>query len=460
MSVENDNIGGGRSRRDVVLMGENGAPSPVLDPLAYEFLQRYMDAERQRSRRLLVWTATIFLFASLLLFIVFVSIGIVVLGNSRRAVEAVDAVKAQGDARAGDVAAIGKRLVRVEDTGEQIRKSVRERDVKQEQSDDVLRNDLERFGKWVAANNASDRHWISRIEMRIKDLEEALKAKEGELASVRKGPPQERGANAPATVAAVPGSRDVPMQTNELPDTISLDELTNTVFDAAITVVEGGPRGEISVVTFPNGDRYEGEFKNGLCDGWGAYTHRNGDRYEGEFRNDMKQGKGTFTYRNGEKYIGAFAHDMKNGRGTFMFKDGSRYVGEFKNDMIDGKGTMHYSNRNRYSGDFLRGLKHGNGIFMFGNGDAYKGEFKDDLRNGRGVYVFNDGTRYIGQFRDGKRHGAGRLIYNTGEEYAGDFRDGRRDGKGTCIYSNGERVSGEWKDDKFIRATETEPPRN
>ena len=32
-----------------------------------------------------------------------------------------------------------------------------------------------------------------------------------------------------------------------------------------------------------NGDRYEGEWKNGKIEGKGIYCRNNGDRYEGDF---------------------------------------------------------------------------------------------------------------------------------------------------------------------------------
>ncbi len=281
------------STRNVMWVGDDAdAPAPAdLDPMASAVLQRYVEAERQRSRRLLVWTATLLLFGSLLLFIVFVSIGIVVLGNSRRTAEAVNAVKAQNEVQAADVVNMGKRLGQVESAGEQVRKTVQQKEARQDQSDEVLKADLERFSRWIAANNARDGQWLSRLDMRVRELEEALKARDAEVAALKSRGGTERAGPA-AAVAKGPGARDVPMQTNELPDTVSLDELTNTVFETAVTVVEGGPRGEISVVTFPNGDRYEGELKSGLCEGWGTYYYRNGDRFEGDFRNDMKHGEG------------------------------------------------------------------------------------------------------------------------------------------------------------------------
>jgi hypothetical protein len=51
---------------------------------------------------------------------------------------------------------------------------------------------------------------------------------------------------------------------------------------------------------FANGDRYEGEFRDGKFNGWGAYYHLAndqyfGDKYVGQFFNGMRQGRGRYT---------------------------------------------------------------------------------------------------------------------------------------------------------------------
>lgn len=42
-----------------------------------------------------------------------------------------------------------------------------------------------------------------------------------------------------------------------------------------------------------NGDKYEGQFENGLKHGRGVITFANGRRYEGELRNGEPYGLGT-----------------------------------------------------------------------------------------------------------------------------------------------------------------------
>lgn len=58
----------------------------------------------------------------------------------------------------------------------------------------------------------------------------------------------------------------------------------------------------------------------------GIYDSNNGDKYEGDFKNGVKEGNGTFfpliilgimNYMNGDKYEGEWKDNMKNGHGNF-----------------------------------------------------------------------------------------------------------------------------------------------
>ena len=54
-----------------------------------------------------------------------------------------------------------------------------------------------------------------------------------------------------------------------------------------------------------------------------TYTWPNGDKYTGEWKGDVKHGKGTYFYASGNKYTGEYRNGIKHGYGTF-------YFGEFK----------------------------------------------------------------------------------------------------------------------------------
>lgn len=42
----------------------------------------------------------------------------------------------------------------------------------------------------------------------------------------------------------------------------------------------------LGVLKFPNGDVYEGQFKNSKRNGYGVYKYTKGDVYEGQFKNN------------------------------------------------------------------------------------------------------------------------------------------------------------------------------
>lgn len=42
-------------------------------------------------------------------------------------------------------------------------------------------------------------------------------------------------------------------------------------------------------------------------------TYANGSRYEGNFKNDKRHGNGTYEYATGKKYIGEWVNDKKEG---------------------------------------------------------------------------------------------------------------------------------------------------
>ena len=56
----------------------------------------------------------------------------------------------------------------------------------------------------------------------------------------------------------------------------------------------------------------------------------NGNKYEGEWKDGKKHGQGTYTWSNGDVYEGEWKDNNPNGQGTLTFPDGTTYEGEFK----------------------------------------------------------------------------------------------------------------------------------
>ncbi len=435
----------------------------TLDPVMTKALiQRYIETERHRNRRVLLWISGIFLFVVLLILVMFISIGVVVLKKSVSAADTAEKMTLQTSAYAAEVVGMSNKLGLLERNTEGIKSLVDEKEMLAKKKQKILQSDLKRFSAWVSKKNKSEKDAIILMEGKIKELEatSAIRQKELEQIRVKYAAVMEVAAGMGAqafTMASVASEKDEP------------DDVVTTVLSEKDTASDGATvasastsqgktarlsAGAVSVVSFPDGDRYRGSFKGGLFHGWGVYTYASGDRYEGDFESDMKSGSGTLFFANGDKYVGRFKNDMQNGQGTFYISDGERYVGAFVNSRMTGKGTRFYNSGNKYEGDFRNDLRHGNGILTFQNGDIYKGELRDDKRTGKGTYIFTDGARYIGDFDDGRRHGRGRYIYSGGEEFIGEFRDGKREGVGLCIYPNGQQLNGLWKNDEFVRVIE------
>ena len=66
--------------------------------------------------------------------------------------------------------------------------------------------------------------------------------------------------------------------------------------------------------TYPNGNIYEGQFKNGKIEGSGIMKYSNGIIYNGEWKNGIREGKGEYTLEK-DKYEGDFKDGKIEGHG-------------------------------------------------------------------------------------------------------------------------------------------------
>ena len=95
---------------------------------------------------------------------------------------------------------------------------------------------------------------------------------------------------------------------------------------------------------FDDGGSYEGEFYNEKAHGNGLYIFSNGDQVDGEFKNGIPNGWATMIKSDGSKYIGEFYQGKFHGEGTYWYPDGIKMEGEFKNGNIDGHVTATKAN--------------------------------------------------------------------------------------------------------------------
>ena len=87
-----------------------------------------------------------------------------------------------------------------------------------------------------------------------------------------------------------------------------------------------------------------------------AMVYSNGDKYDGEWKDGQRHGRGTMTDYDGSIYTGEFKDGYLHGQGTMVDEDGTKYVGEWKNDEEHGQGTMTYLNGSQFVGEFQDGI--------------------------------------------------------------------------------------------------------
>lgn len=157
------------------------------------------------------------------------------------------------------------------------------------------------------------------------------------------------------------------------------------------------------------GATYEGEFQNGLKEGYGK-AFNNSSYYEGEWVNDKRNGYGV----------------QKEDIGVIKFD----YDGEWENNLENGQGKK-----------IIRILW----IEM-----VYEGEWKDGIRHGYGTFIDRSGNIYEGEWKNDQPHGVGKMTLKNGETYDGEVLDWKRHGYGKAVDIDGEVQEGLWENDKFV----------
>ncbi|CAI9715126.1 Hypothetical predicted protein [Octopus vulgaris] len=173
------------------------------------------------------------------------------------------------------------------------------------------------------------------------------------------------------------------------------------------------------------------------------------EKYEGEQKKALRNGYGVYHYSNTFfKYEGEWVNSKKHGFGTLTLKDGSYYKGNFYNGEIEGSGFKYFARtQDKYTGEFKAGELHGQGIMEYKNGFVYDGNWCENKKEGYGELKFPDGSVYKGYFHNHKRHGTGTFEMKNGTTYTGDWICDRRQGQGHTKYLDGTEHEGQWAND-------------
>jgi len=154
-----------------------------------------------------------------------------------------------------------------------------------------------------------------------------------------------------------------------------------------------------------NGNWEEGVFVNGDMHGQGAsYNgyHKRNDR--GQYNYGKRTGKGVMTWSDGDRYEGEWNENGANGKGQYKFANGSWQNGTFLDGKLHGRGTRYdVDNRRKTTGNFDGDKLNGNVEYLWDNGDSFKGRaYANAYDYISGTYIYKNGKREKGEFYNGK----------------------------------------------------------
>jgi hypothetical protein len=131
-----------------------------------------------------------------------------------------------------------------------------------------------------------------------------------------------------------------------------------------------------------------------------------GGTFSGILRDGKPNGPGTLTLSSGDKYVGDFRDGLAVGKVVMTLSTGT-IIGEFHDGKITGTATLTLPTGEKYVGEIRDNQLTGQGIMTLPSGETYRGEFRNNKPNGQGTLLSPNGTKYVGEFRDSKRSGQG-----------------------------------------------------
>jgi len=126
-------------------------------------VQRYIDAERQRNRRVLGLAGVAFACLALLVLVLVVSIGIFVLGNTRKATRMVEAVQAQSVAGATELVDMSARVNEVVDGQRKLAETITQERAERAQERQTVKGDMDRVGEWVREGDTREKRALAAL---------------------------------------------------------------------------------------------------------------------------------------------------------------------------------------------------------------------------------------------------------------------------------------------------------
>ena len=206
--------------------------------------------------------------------------------------------------------------------------------------------------------------------------------------------------------------------------------------------------GDVEIL-YESGNRYNGMWYGGSCNGYGCLTTSKGLEFKGFFLQGRFVGDVFRIGNNKCREKIPFEEAKYVGKICIHFRNGDKYQGDSVDGYCDGNGLCIYENGDEYDGQWSKGLRSGSGIYRT-SGYTYKGDFKDDTFDGKGSLKYVSGLSFEGSFKDGLRNGSGILEFPDKFVCIGNWAGNSR--SGSCNYSFPDDITfdGLYRDDKLI----------
>lgn len=151
--------------------------------------------------------------------------------------------------------------------------------------------------------------------------------------------------------------------------------------------------------------------------------------YEGGYKDGKRDGFGAYYYRDGSLcYAGSFKEDQKNGLGvSFRASDHALHVTNWQEDRPGETVTLFDKDGNlKYSGKIVDGKKVGAGIAYDEDGNIFISKWQGGSDTGFGSVFDADGDLiYTGMWKNGSRHGNGTEFNKQGDVvFSGEWKEG------------------------------------
>ncbi len=109
-------------------------------------------------------------------------------------------------------------------------------------------------------------------------------------------------------------------------------------------------------------------------------------------------GLGSISWPDGRKYVGQWKDGTPDGNGVMTWVDASFYKGDFVDGLVSAfpftlSDILCYITKN-----CILLQRHGKGVHTFADGGVYSGDFKEGQRHGKGRRIYADGRIYEGMW--------------------------------------------------------------